>query len=55
MIRKIALLTALVSVLFACSDKEAIEEMPESGVNNVSLRDGTIWFYQGCKQSKRCS
>ena len=38
MIRKTALLTALVSVLFACSDKEAIEEMPESGVNNGSVR-----------------
>lgn len=52
MIRKTALLTALVSVLFACSDKEAIEEMPESGVNNVSLRVEQSGFTRGVNNQK---
>lgn len=52
MIRKTALLTALVSVLFACSDKETIEEMPESGVNNVSLRVEQSGFTRGVNNEK---
>lgn len=52
MIRKIALLTALVGVLFACSDKEAIEEMPESGVNNVSLSVKQSGFTRGVNNEK---
>ncbi|WP_300699478.1 hypothetical protein [Bacteroides sp.] len=52
MLRKTALLTVLVSVLFACSDKEAIEEMPESGVNNVSLRVEQSGFTRGVNNQK---
>ncbi len=37
MIRKAALLVIVASVMFACDDKETLEEVPVSGNNNVTL------------------
>lgn len=52
MIRKITLLTALVSVLFACEDKETPEEIPLTGSNNVTLSVGQNTFSRGINSQK---
>lgn len=52
MIRKTALLTVLVSVLFACNDKEAIEGIPESGISNVSLSVKQAGFARSINNEK---
>lgn len=52
MIKRTALLTILVSALFACDDKETIEDVPVSGINNVTLSVEQSAFTKGVNNQK---
>lgn len=52
MIRKIALLIVMVSALFACEDKETTEEIPLSGINNVTLNVKQAAFTRSINNEK---
>lgn len=52
MIRKTALLAIAASALLACEDKEAIEEIPVSGINEVTLKVEQTAFSRGISGEK---
>lgn len=52
MIRKTALLAVIASVLFACDDKETVEEISVSGNNNVTLSVEQGAFTRGVNNQK---
>ena len=52
MIRKTVLLTILVSVLFACDNEQIIEDVPVSGVNDVTLTVKQTAFTRGINNEK---
>lgn len=55
MIKKTVLLTILVSALLSCNDKEVVEEVSESGVNNVTLSIKQSAFTRGVTGEKGAS
>lgn len=52
MIRKTTMLVLLASVLFACNDKETMEEIPDSGINKVTLNVEQAAFTRGINGEK---
>ena len=55
MIKKTILLAMLVSALFACDDKETTEDIPLTGINNVTLNVGQSAFSRGVNGQKGTS
>ena len=55
MIKKTILLAMLVSALFACDDKETTEDIPLTGINNVTLNVGQSAFSRGVNGQKGAS